>query len=63
MKRIYGSLLVESTMLALQDWVRPEQMIKTLSKSKNDKVFGDVNVRFCTEKHSRAGIWRQRKIG
>ena len=46
--RIYGSSLGESVMLALQDWVSPEQRIKTLSKSKNDTVYRDLNVRLYT---------------
>jgi len=40
--------LGKSVMLALQDWVWPEEIIKTLARYKNDTVFGDVNVRFCT---------------
>ena len=38
--------LGESMMLAFQDWVTPQQMVGTLSGYRNDRLFGDVYVRF-----------------
>jgi len=36
----------ETMKLSLRSWATPEQMVQILSRSRNDKIFGDVYVKF-----------------